>query len=654
MLFTGLRRARNNPESNMKNPFVAGSWVRGKNFFGRDKLIREILDGRRNAVWVAGTRRLGKTSLLKQIELLTSTGERADAYIPLFWDMQGSADLDGLKESLLESVEDAEERFEQIGIDLDALEEQDLFATLRALRRRAREHNRVLLLLCDEAEELINIEQSDPRALPKLRRMMQRGENTMTVLTATRRLSKLESSSVPNTSPFLHGFVPPVYLAPLDETQARKLIGLGGFSKPEADEIIEKSNNHPYLIQLICRRLFEARDLETVVDELCADDMIAHFFSVDFQYLEHKEKEILLYILQNEGLGLSDLQHHFSDRLVQNLYELAQLGFIRRQNSRYKIANYFFKKWLEREKEKLFTESTLKRAVTFERQPPVAKSAGSNPAPGDTLGQHEILEELGRGGMGMVFKGRDSQLERLVALKVLSPELAHDAEFRQRFVQEARAASVMNHPNIATLYQIGEEKDVVYISMEYVDGENLRTWRTRNANELNTQLQLAIQVARALAHAHNKKIVHRDVKSDNILVTQENTAKIMDFGLAKTLTNTELHLTRTGTTLGTLSYMSPEQASGLNTDHRTDIFSFGVVLYELFSGRLPFAGDYELSVLYAILNEDPTPLLQVNPNLPEALQAIVTKAMQKDKTRRFETAEQIAGALEAVAANLDK
>ncbi len=294
----------------MKNPFIAGSWVRGENFFGRKSLLKEILEGNRNYVWVAGTRRLGKTSLLKQIEYLTQQGVYADKYISLFWDLQGSQDLNGLKDGLLESVEDAEDRFEDIGVDIDELEGQDVFGILRILKRKAKEENLKLLILCDESEELINIEKNNPEALPKLRRVFQQGGNIYTVLTATKRLSQLERTTNPDTSPFLHGFIPPTYLTRLESQEAEKLIQLGRFENGVVKEIMEKTDNHPYLIQLICKRLFEGADLKNVIEEISTDDMVSHFFSADFQYLLPKEKEILLHILQNDKTTIEQHPPH--------------------------------------------------------------------------------------------------------------------------------------------------------------------------------------------------------------------------------------------------------------------------------------------------------------------------------------------------------
>ena len=631
-----------------KNPFIAGNWVRGKNFFGRQKLINEILEGRRHYLWVAGTRRVGKTSLLKQLEYLILQGESSDKYVSLFWDMQGSRDLNGLKESLLESVEDAEPQFSQLGVDVSRLEEQDLFGILRTLKRAVKDANSNLMLLCDEVEELINIEKNNPEVLPKLRRFFQHGDNIYTVLTSTRRLGILEQTSIPDTSPFLHGFVPPIYLPRFEHEDSVALIGQWNFSGDIIEEIIEKTDHHPYLIQLLCTRLIDSNDIGKVIAEISQDDMISHFFSVDFRTLESSEKEILLCLLHNKKLTLGKLQNLCgapSEKLIKQLYQLMQLGFIKQTDRYYCVSNYFFGQWLEREKQKLYSDSTLKRAETLPDSDPSLTPAAGLPEIGDSLAQHKILGKLGSGGMGVVFKGRDQKLNRLVALKILSPDLMNDSELRQRFILEAQAASAMNHQNICTIYQTGEDAGLSFISMEYIDGHNLRDW-SQIHRDIPGKLNIAIQTGKGFIHAHSKGIVHRDIKPENIMVTKEGVAKITDFGLAKTLTPVDPHLTKSGTTLGTLSYMSPEQASGLDTDHRADIFSFGIVLYELFSGQLPFTGKFELSVLYSILNEDPVPISKVNSELPEALDKIIWKALQKDKAKRYESMSELVGELE--------
>ncbi|MFQ5633676.1 MAG: serine/threonine protein kinase, partial [bacterium] len=500
--------------------------------------------------------------------------------------------------------------------DVDELEGGDVFEILRTLKRKAKDANLNLMLLCDEAEELINIEKNNPEVLPKLRRFFQRGDRVYTILAATKRLSVLEKTSTPNTSPFLYGFVPPMYLSRLEREEALRLVSRYPFSEAEVVEILDKTDHHPYLVQLTCQRLIEIGDLGKVVEEVSHDDMISHFFSVDFQYLQPEEKEILLHLLQNSRLSLQDLEALAGlarEELIKLLYELIQLGAVKQTDRHYDIANYFFRKWLAREKEKLYSDSEIKRSEPTREIESLPSPARRLPEVGERLAQHEILAKIGSGGMGVVFKARDVGLNRIVALKVLSPELMSDADFKDRFILEAQAASSLNHPNISTIYQVGEDRGLLFISMEFVLGDTLRSWVKASERTVSEKLNVAIAAGQGLAHAHKKNIIHRDVKSDNIMVSDEGAAKVMDFGLAKMQKKADMHLTKTGTTMGTLAYMSPEQASGLPIDNRSDIFSFGVVLYELFAGKLPFSGEFELSVLYAIMNEEPEPLRQANP-----------------------------------------
>ncbi|RMD95328.1 MAG: serine/threonine protein kinase [Calditrichaeota bacterium] len=634
----------------LKNPYIVGNWVRGENFYGRQKLIHEILQGPRDYLWVAGTRRLGKTSLFKQVEYLTLSPPYSQQYIALFWDLQGSHHVEGLKETLLESVEDAEERFEPIGVTVDQLESLDLFSILRTLKRKTKDAQRKLLLLCDECEELINIEKNQPEVLPRLRRFFQQGENVRTILTATRRLRELEKTTLPETSPFLHGFIPPLFLSRLEDEAALHLIQKGGFSESIDREIMSLTNNHPYLIQLVCKRLLETGNLRKVVEEISRDEMVAHFFAVDFQNLEQKEKELLLFILQNQPASLPAIQARMDstpEKLLKQIYDLVQLGYLKQSAKEgYAISNYFFEKWLEHEKEKLYTESTLQRIQQVpEKETTFESELKSLPKIGARIAQFEILEKLGTGGMGVVFRAKDTLLERSVALKLMLPQFVEETELKERFLLEAQAASKLNHPNITTIYQIGEETGRMFIVMELVEGLNLKEWQKKHEKDLDMKIDVALQIARGLAYAHQKGVIHRDIKADNIMVTQDNCVKIMDFGLAKLKQKFKSSITKTGATLGTLAYMSPEQASGLPVDHRTDIFSYGVVLYELLSGQLPFQADFELTLLYAILNEEPPPLRDLVENLPTNLDEIVFKALKKDRKERFQTMEEVIEAL---------
>ncbi len=252
---------------------------------------------------------------------------------------------------------------------------------------------------------------------------------------------------------------------------------------------------------------------------------------------------------------------------------------------------------------------------------------------GQTISHYEILEKLGEGGMGVVYKAHDTKLDRIVALKFLPHYLTSDPTERDRFYHEARTAAALTHTNIAVVYEIGDHDGQIFIAMEYVEGKTLKEI-VGTPLPLNKILDIAIQVCDGLEAAHDKGIVHRDIKSDNIIVTPRGQAKIMDFGLAKVKGATKL--TKAGSTLGTAAYMSPEQAQGEDVDHRSDIFSFGVVLYEMLTGKLPFRGEHHAALIYSILNEEPQPIARFNESVSPGIVHIVAKAMAKDKDERYQ------------------
>jgi tetratricopeptide (TPR) repeat protein/predicted Ser/Thr protein kinase len=253
---------------------------------------------------------------------------------------------------------------------------------------------------------------------------------------------------------------------------------------------------------------------------------------------------------------------------------------------------------------------------------------------GKTVSHYRILEKLGEGGMGVVYKAEDLQLERLVALKFLPPHVSSDSEEKARFIHEARSASALNHPNVTTIYEISESPEGLFIAMEYVEGKTLRQIAKDGPLPLKKVLEIGLQVCEGLAMAHEKGVVHRDIKSENIMVTARGQVKIMDFGLAKLKGASKL--TRTGTTLGTIGYMSPEQACGEEVDQRSDIFSFGVVLYELLTGRLPFQGENQAAIVNAIMNEEPQPIARFNTQVTPKIEDVVSKALAKDKEERYQ------------------
>jgi len=259
---------------------------------------------------------------------------------------------------------------------------------------------------------------------------------------------------------------------------------------------------------------------------------------------------------------------------------------------------------------------------------------------GTTLaGKYKIVEVSGRGGMGIVYKAEDTKLKRNVALKFLPPELIQDEEIKERFVLEAQAAAALSHPNICTIHEIDEEEGKSFIAMEYIEGQSLRAKIEKGPLELDEALNISIQMAEGLEEAHKKGIIHRDIKSANIMVTEKGQAKIMDFGLAKVKGATLL--TREGTTLGTVAYMSPEQAKGKEVDHRSDIWSLGVVMYEMLSRQLPFKGEREASILYSVVHEEPKPLKEIKRDLPQELHQIINRALRKKPESRYSSAAEM-------------
>jgi Tol biopolymer transport system component len=261
---------------------------------------------------------------------------------------------------------------------------------------------------------------------------------------------------------------------------------------------------------------------------------------------------------------------------------------------------------------------------------------------GATISHYRILEKLGEGGMGIVYKAEDLKLQRTVALKFLPQHLTATHEEQERFLQEARAASALNHPNVCTIYAIEEEKEQAFIAMEFVEGKTVREKieegiRGQGSGISRDQaISYAIQIGEALQEAHTHGIIHRDIKADNIMVNLKNQIKVMDFGLAKL--KGSLKLTKTTSTVGTLSYMAPEQIEHETVDARSDLFSMGVVLYEMLTGHLPFRGEHEAAMMYSILNEEPEPIQQYLPDISSELVHIVNRALDKDPEDRYQSA----------------
>ncbi|HEY3121161.1 MAG TPA: AAA family ATPase [Vicinamibacteria bacterium] len=334
----------------MRNPFIAGSWVRADNFFGRAEILQEVLDGDRDALWAVGARRLGKTSLLKELEYRVQQNPQTP-FVPLYWDLQGSGDSRGLADGLLGSVEDSESfrrATDVAGEDLEGLPIGEMLTTL--IRRTVRSGWR-LLLLVDEAEELLTVARADAGVIPRLRKTLQKGPEVRAVLTSTKRLARIDERTDFATSPFLQGFIPPLYLTPLATEEARALLARGRFSPDDVDLIMQRTANHPFLLQLIASRLFENHDLALTLDQIASDEMVANFFSTDFQTLEPEERALLEEVARHGSRSRRELAQRVArseEALEPVLFGLRMMGYLAPDGPTYRIGNWFFDRWLKR------------------------------------------------------------------------------------------------------------------------------------------------------------------------------------------------------------------------------------------------------------------------------------------------------------------
>ncbi len=640
-------------------PYVVGQWVRGDKFYGRVSLIEEILGGHRNWIWLLGTRRVGKTSVLKQLEHLTADRERG--FFPVFWDLQGADDPDELNFTFSDALLDSEDRLAEIDITADEVEGNDLYSSLGRLRRKLRARNLSLLLLCDEVEELINLNRKDPALLRKLRRVMQSQEGIRSVLASSIRLCALaEQRAI--TSPFLHGFSPPVYIHTLTDDGARALIRQDhlplelrpGFASDTVETIRQRCDNHPYMIQLVCKRYCELHGLsdrpETTLDEVCeqvaTDRMVSYFFSVDFEMLSSSEQRVLHLISEQSSATSKSIRQDLeldSGSVGGGLHRLENLGFIRRDSQRrFVLASFFFRRWLQ----------DLPRSP---ESSPASSSATTTQAYQIRVekidDRYALLEKAGEGASGVVYRAHDDLLQTKVGIKLLKAEYTTNEDVLERVRQEIVLSRDIGHPNILRVYHLGSYEGKTYLTMQWIDGTTLDKVIEREAPfGVSRALAITIKLASALAAAHSRKILHRDIKPSNILIETDGEPFLADFGLARLIGGPGI--TGTGLFLGTPYYASPEQADLRPLDERSDLYSLGLVLYEMLTGRRPFEAASGLGVLELQRSQPAPDLREIVPSIPSALSAVVLRCMEKEPADRFSNAKALRKALREVAATL--
>lgn len=632
-------------------PYVVGQWVRGDRFYGRQAHLQEILEGPRESLWLLGTRRIGKTSLLRQLEWIAC--RKPDlAYLPLFWDFQGADDPAELHLSFHDALLDSEQRWSELGIEVSKLDPEDLFASLTLLRRQIRTTGLRLLLLCDEVEELIKLHLGDASLLSKLRRAMQSGEEMRVVLASTIRLWALAEQRV-DTSPFLLGFSPPLYLSSLEDEEAQSLVGQDHLDRElrpiltdqEMKQICDHCANHPYLLQLVAKRFLEAGDLDLAIEEVLADDMVAHFFAIDYEMLSAAEKKVLSALRHDHELQLDTLTEDLVDTqsLMGSLLRLQELGFLRQPAPKtYTLANRFFEHWLTELPESTPRGTSPPRSENDEHY-------DEGVAGGHVLvdNRYLLLEQIGEGGMGRVFLATDRLLRAPVAIKILRPEFSEDPQVLERFRREIILSRDLGHPHVLRVYHLGQDQTRRYLTMQFVEGPDLgQLLADAGALDESRAVRIAIKLASALEAAHQRGVVHRDIKPQNILLDEESEPLLTDFGLAREIEDTGI--TASGMFLGTPNYASPEQASALPLDARSDLYSLGVVLFEMATGKRPFKADRAAEML-RMQRETPAPEPRsLAPDLSPGLSSIILRCLEKSPDRRFDSATQLRQALEAL------
>ncbi len=650
------------------HPYVVGQWVRAERFYGRVGLVESILGGNRNCLWLLGTRRIGKTSILKQIEYLASQegstfGPADHRYLPIFWDFQGTESEQDVHEGFRDAVLDAADLLEREGIDPDAIDDEDLFRALANLRRVLSSRDMTLLVLCDEAEELGDLRNSNPRFLSRFGRALQTKENVRTVLASTVRLWNLASDD-PMATSFLSGFTPPLVVRELKISEASSLVRqsqLPPNSQPQLDdssveEICRLCNNHPYLLQVLSERVLELGDAERAVAAVANDQMISFFFASDLAMVSDTEKRLLGIVARSPGVSADQIQEQLalgSTSLQGNLQRLEYLGFVSQSSpGEYRLPNHFFRLWFEALSEQPGQPNPQGGAgAAVASLGPTSSSTATHRIESRNErcvdGRYELIKRLGSGSSGDVYSARDAMLKATVAVKLLRREVCSDDDSVERLRREVVLTRELSHPNLLRVFHLGEDRQRLYITMQYVEGADLSQLIAEDAPfGLQRGLALATKLASAVAALHQNQVLHRDIKPSNVLVDLSGEPKLTDFGLARLQWGPGI--TRNGMFLGTPAYAAPEQVTGQQIDERSDLYSLALVVYEVFTGQLAFQARSASDMLALRVNQAAPHLRVARPDIPVQLSDVVAKALSTDPANRFQTLDQFQRALEGI------
>ncbi len=653
------------------NPYLNRVAIRDpRQFYGRRREIAKIFSrigaSRPQSISIVGDRRIGKSSLLNQIyhpEIRAQHLDPSVEYVFLFVDLQQRRHIapDDLFLDIFAQLAEAlgEEAVEGIAPSFDGM--RKMLARLRTAGRR-------LIILFDEFDAVTTNRRFDLDFYSFLRALAN-NYDVAYVTSSNRDLQELCHTAMIADSPFFNIFTN-VYLRAFSQAEARQLIAEPSMAagvplEPYARDVVDIAGYFPFFLQIACSSYFDAlvegagadNRLRRAAEELFLDEARGHFRFI-WEHLDGDHRDVLRTLVVGGEI----------DAQKSHVYEdLKRGGYVVDATRGSRVFSSLFVDAISRPrsgagKPEIEVPPTDQFVPTDTAKTAVAPTGDMARLLADKgrIGRFVVRERLGGGGMGDVYSAYDTELTRLVAIKVLGMKYAADSISKRRFLREAQMASILNHPNIATIYEIGELSGVPYIVMEYVEGDTLtERLAEQGPFAFGQVLEVGRQVASALEEAHEKGVVHRDIKSSNIILTTRGSVKILDFGLAKPSPLAEKmreqvsDITEPGVLIGTITYMSPEQASGKGeVTHLSDIFSLGVVLYEMTTGSLPFDAETYFQIINKITNDTPRPIVELRPDTPGPLAAVIARAMAKSPSERYASARALERDLKLLAASM--